>query len=91
MRTELVIFDHDGVLVDSEIIAMDILAGISSNFGFSLTRDEAFHRYLGTSFDYVVEDLLTGERWTWHGARNYVELDPAVRVAHIFRVVRGGL
>ena len=41
--------------------------------------------------DYVVEDLLTGERWTWHGARNYVELDPAVRVAHVFRVVRGGL
>ena len=41
--------------------------------------------------DYVVEDLLTGERWTWHGARNYVELDPAVRVAHVFRVVPGGL
>ncbi len=41
--------------------------------------------------DYIVEDLLTGERWTWHGARNYVELDPAVRVAHVFRVVRGGL
>lgn len=38
--------------------------------------------------DYLVEDLLTGERWTWHGARNYVELDPAVRVAHVFRVVR---
>jgi starch synthase (maltosyl-transferring) len=38
--------------------------------------------------DYVVEDLLTGERWTWHGARNYVELDPSVRVAHVFRVVR---
>jgi len=38
--------------------------------------------------DYVVEDLLTGERWTWHGARNYVALDPSVRVAHVFRVVR---
>ena len=38
--------------------------------------------------DYMVEDLLTGERWTWHGARNYVALDPAVRVAHVFRVVR---
>jgi starch synthase (maltosyl-transferring) len=38
--------------------------------------------------DYVVEDLLTGERWTWHGARNYVELDPSVRVAHVLRVVR---
>ena len=38
--------------------------------------------------DYVVEDLLTGERWTWHGSRNYIELNPASRVAHIFRVVR---
>jgi starch synthase (maltosyl-transferring) len=36
--------------------------------------------------DYTVEDLLTGERWTWHGARNYVALDPAVRVAHVFRL-----
>ena len=56
-RPELVIFDHDGVLVDSETIAMELLAGISSEFGFSLTTEEAFHRYLGTSFDYVVEDL----------------------------------
>jgi starch synthase (maltosyl-transferring) len=38
--------------------------------------------------DYAVEDLLTGERWTWHGSRNYVELDPSIRVAHVFRVVR---
>ncbi len=38
--------------------------------------------------DYGVEDLLTGERWTWHGARNYVALDPSVRVAHVFRVAR---
>jgi len=38
--------------------------------------------------DYVVEDLLTGERWTWHGSHNYIELNPASRVAHIFRVVR---
>ena len=37
--------------------------------------------------DYTVEDLLSGERWTWHGSRNQVVLDPAVRVAHVFRVV----
>jgi starch synthase (maltosyl-transferring) len=36
----------------------------------------------------MVEDLLTGERWTWHGARNYVALDPSVRVAHVFRLAR---
>jgi len=43
---------------------------------------------LGWDADYVVEDLLTGEHYTWHGSRNYVALDPAVRVAHILRVSR---
>ena len=38
--------------------------------------------------DYVVEDVLTGEHWTWHGARNYVALDPKVLVAHVFAVRR---
>lgn len=56
-RPALVIFDHDGVLVDSEPIAMAVLADISSSFGFLITPEEAFDRYLGTSFDYVVEDL----------------------------------
>jgi starch synthase (maltosyl-transferring) len=43
---------------------------------------------LGWDADYAVEDLLTGERWTWHGAKNYVALDPSVRAAHVFRVAR---
>jgi starch synthase (maltosyl-transferring) len=37
---------------------------------------------------YIVEDLLDGAQYTWRGAWNYVKLDPAERVAHIF-VVRG--
>jgi starch synthase (maltosyl-transferring) len=37
---------------------------------------------------YGVEDLLTGARYTWQGSRNYVRLDPAHQVAHIFRVIR---
>jgi starch synthase (maltosyl-transferring) len=37
---------------------------------------------------YQVEDLLTGARYTWQGSRNYVRLDPAVQVAHVFRVLR---
>ena len=36
--------------------------------------------------DFVVEDLLDGGRYTWHGRWNYVRLDPAVRMAHIFAV-----
>jgi starch synthase (maltosyl-transferring) len=35
---------------------------------------------------YVVEDLLTGARYTWRGVRNYVRLDPKVQVGHILRV-----
>jgi len=35
---------------------------------------------------YVVEDLLDGTTYTWCGTRNYVRLDPAERMAHIFIV-----
>ena len=37
---------------------------------------------------YVVEDLLTGARYTWHGARNYVRLDPQIQPGHLLRLVR---
>ena len=36
---------------------------------------------------YQVEDLLTGERFTWHGRRNFVRLVPGVRVGHLLRLV----
>jgi hypothetical protein len=37
---------------------------------------------------YVVEDLLTGARYTWRGVRNYVRLDPASEPGHLL-LVRG--
>jgi len=37
---------------------------------------------------YQVEDLLTGEVFTWNGARNFISLDPSQRVAHILRIKR---
>jgi len=37
---------------------------------------------------YQVHDLLSDRRYIWHGRRNYVELDPEVQPAHIFRVRR---
>ncbi|HET7631600.1 MAG TPA: alpha-1,4-glucan--maltose-1-phosphate maltosyltransferase [Gemmatimonadaceae bacterium] len=42
---------------------------------------------LDDSQPYDVEDLLTGKRYTWHGSRNYVRLDPAVQPGHLFRVL----
>ncbi len=35
---------------------------------------------------YEVHDLLTEARYVWHGARNYVELQPSRVPAHSFRV-----
>ena len=37
---------------------------------------------------FQVHELLSGARYTWHGARNYVQLDPHVVPAHIFRIRR---
>jgi starch synthase (maltosyl-transferring) len=37
---------------------------------------------------YQVQDLLSGVTYAWRGRRNYVELDPQIQPAHIFRVRR---
>jgi starch synthase (maltosyl-transferring) len=35
---------------------------------------------------YLVEDLLNDRSYEWHGEWNYVELNPQVTPAHIFRI-----
>jgi starch synthase (maltosyl-transferring) len=37
---------------------------------------------------FQVHELLSGARYTWHGPRNYVQLNPQVVPAHIFRIRR---
>jgi starch synthase (maltosyl-transferring) len=37
---------------------------------------------------YEVEDLLDGATYLWHGRRNWIELDPAVRPGHVFAIRR---
>ncbi|MGZ4998713.1 MAG: alpha-1,4-glucan--maltose-1-phosphate maltosyltransferase [Methylomonas sp.] len=37
---------------------------------------------------YQVHDQLTGARYLWNGARNYVEINPKVAPAHIFKLRR---
>ena len=37
---------------------------------------------------YQVHDLLTGARYTWHGSRTFVQVDPSVVPAHVFRIRR---
>src|ERR1017187_7060631 len=37
---------------------------------------------------YEAEDMLTGERYLWHGPRNYVELNPSRLSGHILKIHR---
>jgi HAD superfamily hydrolase (TIGR01509 family) len=46
-RPELVIFDNDGVLVDSERLANGILADLLTEAGLPYTLDEAVHEFMG--------------------------------------------
>lgn len=53
---ELIIFDMDGVLVDSEILACTCLMDMLGRHGVRLDLPEVFDRFLGRSFGAVVED-----------------------------------
>jgi HAD superfamily hydrolase (TIGR01509 family) len=46
---ELIIFDCDGVLVDSEPIACEVVVNVLARAGFPLTLPEFFTRYAGVS------------------------------------------
>ena len=35
---------------------------------------------------YLVHDLLSDDKFIWHGEKNYIQLNPSVVPAHIFRV-----
>jgi starch synthase (maltosyl-transferring) len=41
---------------------------------------------LAAGESYAMHDLLADKKYVWQGSRNYVELNPAVLPAHIFRV-----
>ncbi|MFE7639569.1 HAD family hydrolase [Kitasatospora sp. NPDC057518] len=46
---ELVIFDCDGVLVDSEVIAVRVLVRLGEEYGWPLTEAEAIELFVGRS------------------------------------------
>jgi HAD superfamily hydrolase (TIGR01509 family) len=51
--TEFVIFDNDGVLVDTELAANAVLAELLSSYGLPTTVEDSLRLYLGTSLSYV--------------------------------------
>jgi HAD superfamily hydrolase (TIGR01509 family) len=53
---DLVIFDCDGVLVDSETISASTLADNLTRIGFPIDRDYVNEHYLGRSFEVIKAD-----------------------------------
>jgi starch synthase (maltosyl-transferring) len=41
---------------------------------------------LGWDASFLVHDLISDAEYTWHGPRNYIELDPFSMAAHVFHV-----
>jgi len=57
MTIELVIFDCDGVLVDSEVIANDVLRQALAGYGLHMTIEEIMEEFVGLSMDSVMIKL----------------------------------
>lgn len=57
MASGLVIFDCDGVLVDTEPLAIEVRVSVLKRAGWALTADEIVDRFLGRSHAYVVSEV----------------------------------
>jgi len=69
--TRLVIFDCDGVLVDSEPISIGVLVGAMNDLGVSITEEQAYQRFLGRSLATVIDTLET--EFNIHAGEEFLE------------------
>lgn len=58
-RIRLVIFDCDGVLVDSERIAVRVLTAMGPEFGWPLTEAEIVERFIGRNAQAMTDEVDT--------------------------------
>ncbi|MFE5587600.1 HAD family hydrolase, partial [Kitasatospora sp. NPDC056531] len=54
---ELVIFDCDGVLLDSERLAVKVDARVTADIGWPLSEEEVVERFVGRSHAYMTAEL----------------------------------
>lgn len=92
LTAKLVIFDCDGVLVDSEKLTNDVLAEILSTHGIQISSDESQGRFRGMKFTKCLEIL---ERESGIELPKSFETDFRQRMSAIFqaqlRPVKGAL
>lgn len=51
MRYDLIIFDFDGVVADSEVLANDLLAGFLTKLGRPTTIEDSMHLFMGRRYE----------------------------------------
>jgi HAD superfamily hydrolase (TIGR01509 family) len=56
-RTDLVIFDCDGVLIDSEVISASMLIAELKTYGIDITLDFVSRNFLGRSYPTVLREI----------------------------------
>jgi len=73
MSTHLIIFDCDGVLVDSEVLSCDALIAALARFGVAVDRDFVFRECIGHSLPEVVGRIsgLNGHKLPANFAETY--------------------
>ncbi len=75
----LVIFDCDGVLVDSERIAARVQIGLGAELGWPLTEEEVVERFIGRSMASIDEQVAerlgreTADQWWAEFVRRHAE------------------
>lgn len=57
VQPELIIFDCDGVLVDSERLSVRVDTVVLAQLGWPLTESEIIERFVGRSHDYFVAEV----------------------------------
>jgi starch synthase (maltosyl-transferring) len=69
---------------DNTIVVLVNLDPFHRQVGFVTLDLNSLH--LNDNHPFEALDLLSGEAYTWNGSRNYFELIPAVKPAHILRI-----
>ena len=54
MKYKCIIFDCDGVLVDSESISSGVLTDMATELGAAISKDEALHHFTGKSLQFCL-------------------------------------
>ena len=78
---ELIIFDSDGVLVDSETIALTVLARAASEEGAAIGVDEAIRSFRGLKMSDCVREI---ERRSGRSVRESFVADVREAIASAF-------